>query len=216
MLQSIVRFITKGKLSFRRDGWSMSPRGLLMCLAMTLAMSATACGTGGAPARGRPQDAASAQISLAAYQLGPGDQLRISVFGEGDLTGQFVVSPQGVVAFPLIGDVPAVGLTVEAFTRRLEERLASGFVRQPKANVEVVNYRPFFILGEVGKPGTYPYASTMTVMNAVATAGGFTYRADTRRVYIKHGSELAEREYRLTSATMVQPGDTVRIAERRF
>jgi polysaccharide export outer membrane protein len=137
------------------------------------------------------------------------------VFGEADLTGQFVVGSQGSVAYPLVGEVQAAGLTLQEFTDQLRRKLTS-FIRQPIVSVEVTNYRPFFILGEVSRPGTYPYAARLTVQNAVATAGGFTYRANQRRVFIKHADEEVEREYELTTTTPVLPGDTVRIPERRF
>lgn len=149
------------------------------------------------------------------YRLGPQDQLRITVFNEPGLTGPFVVGSNGAVAYPLVGDVRAAGLTVPEFTEALRQAL-SQYVRAPNVSVEVANYRPFFILGEVQRPGTYPYSVNLTVMNAVATAGGFTYRANRGRVYIRHASENEERSYPLTVTTPVMPGDTVRIGERLF
>jgi polysaccharide biosynthesis/export protein len=162
-----------------------------------------------------PGDPGSAAISLTEYRLGPGDRLRISVFGEPNLTGEFVVAPNGEVSYPLVGAFRAQDKTVTEFTDGLRVGLQR-YVLQPNISVEIMNYRPFYILGEVGTPGTYPYSAGLTVMNAVATAGGFGYRADTRRVFIKHVNDLGEREYRLTSSTPVLPGDTVRIPERRF
>src|SRR5262249_53756901 len=149
------------------------------------------------------------------YKLGPADQLRVTVFNEPGLTGQFVIGSQGTVAYPLVGDIRAAGLTVAEFTEALRTAL-SQYVRSPSVSVEVANYRPFFILGEVTRPGTYPYSIELTVLNAVATAGGFTYRANQRRVFIRHASESGERSYPLTPSTPVMPGDTVRIGERIF
>jgi polysaccharide export outer membrane protein len=149
------------------------------------------------------------------YRLGPGDQLRITVFNEADLTGQFVVGSQGAISYPLVGDVRAAGLTIPEFTEGLRQALLQ-YIRQPNVSVEVANYRPFFILGEVQRPGTYPYSANLTVLNAVATAGGFTYRANRGRVYIRHASEQEEHAYPITIATPVLPGDTVRIGERLF
>lgn len=170
------------------------------------------CG-GGAAIAGA--EAELPQVMVSDYRLGPGDRLRVNVFGEPDLTGEFVVAANGVVSYPLIGDHEAEGKTLAEFTDSLRTALQR-FVLQPNISVEVMNYRPFFILGEVQSPGTYPYAAGLNVMNAVATAGGFSYRADTRRVFIKHANEIAERQYALTSTTPVLPGDTVRIPERRF
>lgn len=149
------------------------------------------------------------------YRLGPGDQLRITVFNEADLTGQFTVGSQGSISYPLVGDVRAAGLTIPEFTSNLRQALLQ-YIRQPNVSVQVENYRPFFILGEVQRPGTYPYSANLTVLNAVATAGGFTYRANQGRVFIRHANEQEEHSYPLTIATPVLPGDTVRIGERLF
>jgi polysaccharide export outer membrane protein len=149
------------------------------------------------------------------YRLGPGDQLRITVFNETDLTGQYVVGSQGTISYPLVGEIQAAGLTVPEFSLNLQTSLQD-FLRQPNVSVEVANYRPFFILGEVQRPGTYPYSASLTVLNAVATAGGFTYRANRGRVFIRHANETEEHSYPLTIATPVLPGDTVRIGERLF
>lgn len=149
------------------------------------------------------------------YQLGPGDQIRITVFNEPDLTGSFVVGSQGTISYPLVGSIRASGMTQGEFATALQTAL-SEYVRQPNVSVEVANYRPFFILGEVTRPGTYPYSANLTVPNAVATAGGFTYRANRGRVFIRHANENVERSYPLTVATPVLPGDTVRIGERLF
>ncbi|MGD9814199.1 MAG: polysaccharide biosynthesis/export family protein [Hyphomonadaceae bacterium] len=149
------------------------------------------------------------------YRLGPGDQLRITVFNEPDLTGQYLVGSQGSIAYPLVGDVRAAGLTLEEFTQALQTALQA-YIRTPNVSVEVANYRPFFILGEVQRPGTYPYSANLTVLNAVATAGGFTYRANRNRVYIRHANSQEEEVVPLTIATPVLPGDTIRIGERLF
>lgn len=150
------------------------------------------------------------------YRLGPGDVVRIAVFGEERLSGQFQVGATGAIAYPLVGDVPAQGKTIPEFVSSLTQVLQEGYMREPRITVEVVTYRPFYLMGEIGSPGTYPYTPGMTVINAIAAAGGFTYRATTRRVFIKHSDEPSEREYRLTGTTLVRPGDTVRIPERRF
>jgi polysaccharide export outer membrane protein len=164
-----------------------------------------------------PQPSAPAPSSVSEdYRLGPGDKLHITTFGETDLTGDFEVGTAGTVAFPLVGDVAAAGLTVPEFVDKLQTALSSGYLKDPRVNVEVLTYRPFYILGEVTKPGEYPYTNGLTVLNAVATANGFTYRANTKRVFIKHAKQDHEESYPLTSTTPVRPGDTVRIAERVF
>lgn len=168
-------------------------------------------------AAGAPQSSDAATISDLDYKLGAGDKVRIIVFGESDLTGEFYVpGGSGTISFPLIGDVTASGLTVGQLQQQIEAKLRDGYLKDPRVSIEVLNYRPFFILGEVTKPGQYPYTNGLTVLNAVATANGFTYRADTHHVYIKHAAEPSEHEYPLTSATPVEPGDTIRIRERFF
>jgi polysaccharide export outer membrane protein len=148
--------------------------------------------------------------------LGAGDRIRVSVYGEAQLSGEFFVSPQGSVAYPLIGDVHAAGRTLPQFSDDIAKRLKEGYVNEPRISVEVLNYRPFYILGEVTRPGTYPFSSDMTVMNAVATAGGFTYRANRGSVFIKRLGRAKEEKIKLRPDTMVEPGDTVRIGERIF
>lgn len=183
-------------------------RGFFSTLAFAGALALAACAT--------PVQAQSDQSApQAEYRLGPGDQLRVTVFNEQELTGLYQVGSQGMISYPLVGDVQAAGLTVTEFTTALQTALLQ-YVRAPNVSVEVANYRPFFILGEVQRPGTYPYSANLTVFNAVATAGGFTYRANRNRVFIRHANEADEHAYRIDSATPVLPGDTVRIGERLF
>jgi polysaccharide export outer membrane protein len=153
---------------------------------------------------------------VAAYRLGAGDKIRVITFGEDSLTGEFQVAGSGKVSFPLIGEVQAAGLTVPEFQRGVESALKEGYLKEPRVSVEVLNYRPFYILGEVNKPGEYPYTNGLTVMNAVATAEGFTYRANMKKVFIKRADSEKEESFPLTGTTPVAPGDTIRIAERFF
>jgi protein involved in polysaccharide export with SLBB domain len=150
------------------------------------------------------------------YKLGPGDKLRIITFDEPQLTGEFLVDSTGTVSLPLIGEVPANGRTVGEVQGDIVGRLKDGFIKEPSVSIEVLTFRPFYILGEVNKPGEYPYTSDLTVMNAVATAGGFTYRANEHRVLIKHQGESTEERVILTPTTKVRPGDTIRVVERYF
>lgn len=150
------------------------------------------------------------------YQLGSGDRIRLSVFGESELSGEYVVSGAGILSIPLAGDINARGQTITEVQRAVELALRQGFILNPQVSAEVLTYRPFYVLGEVNRPGTYPYAVGLTVLNAVATAGGFTYRGDTRRVFIRRDGNLNEEAFALSSSLQVAPGDTIRIGERRF
>jgi len=150
------------------------------------------------------------------YRLGPADKVRVNVFGEEALTGEFLVGRSGKISLPLIGEVQAAGLTISELQESIALALRQGYINEPRVNAEVLNYRPFYILGEVNTPGEYPYTNNLTVLNAVATSGGFTYRADTRRVYIKRADGIGEVAFPLSTATQVAPGDTIRIGERFF
>ncbi len=159
--------------------------------------------------------AAAVSSSGLDYTLGSGDKLRVIVFGEQDLSGEFDVTGTGKVSLPLIGQVQATGLTLNQFEDEIANKLKEGYLTSPKVSVEVLNYRPFYIIGEVDKPGEYPYTNGMSVLNAVAVAGGFTYRARQDQVFITRGGD-AEREMAAGQTVPVLPGDIVRIPERFF
>jgi polysaccharide export outer membrane protein len=159
-------------------------------------------------------DAPMAAAASDSYHLGPGDRVRITVFGEADLTGEYDIATDGALTFPLVGEVPAMGLTAEELSEEIALRLRRGYMREPRVVSSVISYRPFYILGEVENPGTYPYAANLDVMRAVAIAGGFTYRANRRRVFIRRAGQSGEEALSLRGTVYVQPGDVVRIGER--
>ena len=156
------------------------------------------------------------QGAIGAYTLGNGDQLRITVFGQPDLSGQFEVDGTGAISLPLVGQVQALGLTTPELEKRIVGMLEGDYILNPRVSAEVINYRPFYILGEVNRPGEYPFTSGLTVLNAVAASGGFTYRANKKVVYIKSVDSSEEQAFELTTSTVVRPGDTLRIGERIF
>ena len=151
-----------------------------------------------------------------AYKLDTGDKVKVTVYGEDDLSGEFDVDGSGNVRLPLIGQVRAAGLSLHEFEGAVEAKLANGYLVNPKVSAEVSNYRPFTILGEVNKPGEYPFENGMTVLNAVALGGGYTYRADQNNVYIRRKGSQKEIELPADDRTLVFPGDTVRVDERIF
>jgi len=152
------------------------------------------------------------------YRLGPGDELRIITFGgDQQLTGEFRVDASGDIELPLVGNIHAQGLT----PHELAAATAGALKREklylnPSVSAEVVSYRPFFILGEVAKPGQYPYQPGMTVVTAVAVAGGFTYRAVDDAFSIVRGVDGKYLEGRAARQTLVEPGDVITVYERRF
>lgn len=152
-----------------------------------------------------------------AYRLGAGDQVRIITFSDEQLTGEFRVGDGGAIALPLLGPVKAEGLTTAQLESEVAKALRSrNLYKDPSVAVEVIAYRPVFILGEVTRPGQYPYQPGMTVVTTVAVAGGYTYRAVEDRASIvrtingKAVEGLAERE------TFVRPGDVITVYERMF
>jgi protein involved in polysaccharide export with SLBB domain len=158
--------------------------------------------------------ASATEAGTAEYRLGPGDRVKVTVFGEDDLSGEFEVDGSGRVSMPLIGAAQSGGLTVRELEARLSDRLREYLVA-PKLAIEVLNYRPFYILGEVESPGSYPYRAGMTVLNAVVMAGGYTYRADEEDITIQRGGSATDAAA-ATPEAEVLPGDVIRVEERFF
>jgi len=195
---------------------------LLLPVAAAFPLGLAACAqVADKPTLTAPPAAQAAPVSGAPdtkYALGSGDKLRITVFGEEKLTGEYAVSSTGMVSFPLIGDVPVTGKSLTDVQDIIRERLAAGYLNDPRVAIEVLEYRTFYILGEVNKPGEYPYRTNLTLEQAVATAGGFTYRANRKRFVIAHGNGTPETSLRRNEVSQIkiEPGDTVRILERFF
>ena len=151
------------------------------------------------------------------YKLGPGDTVRILTFGEQDLSGEFRVNDSGRIAVPLLDSVPASGKTADELASQITSALKSkDLYKNPKVTVEVTAYRPFFVLGEVNKPGQYPYQPGMTVVTAAAVAGGFTYRAVTGQFSIVRTTDGKAMEGKAERQTFLQPGDVMTVFERFF
>jgi polysaccharide export outer membrane protein len=152
----------------------------------------------------------------AIYLLGAGDSLRITVFGEADLSGTFKISDNGALVMPLVGQVKAQGLSIPELQKKLVSQLNVKAVKSPDVTIQIEEYRPFFILGEVKNPGSYPYVPEMTVLTAVAIAGGFTFRASQDEVSVTRKRNGAPLEARATRESPVLPGDVVYVFERHF
>ncbi len=151
------------------------------------------------------------------YRLGIDDQIRVITLGEEQVTGQFRVNDRGNVAIPMIGAVPAANLTTAELEDRIEQRLKEKKVLlDPSVSVELLGYRPIFILGEVSKPGQYPYQPGMTVLTGVAVAGGFTYRAQQDQAGILRKIDGQSVEGRVPLGADVLPGDVITVFPRYF
>jgi polysaccharide export outer membrane protein len=170
-----------------------------------------ACASPGADLRPLPQGTAGE------YRLDTGDQIRLTVFGDPRLSGEFRVNDAGNIAVPLAGSVKAVGLTSSELERSVAETLRrNGIVRQPDVAVEITSYRPVFVLGEVRTPGQLAYQPGMTVLTLIARSGGFTYRAQEEFVGITRIRDGVATEGKAIRQTIIEPGDVVQVFERRF
>lgn len=180
-------------------GWAAGATGALLVL--------SACGGGSGGAQLPIADESSE------YRLSSGDRLRVTVFGEETLSGEFEIDGVGAFSIPLVGTISAQDSTVRDLESAIARRLEQGYLRDPRVSVEVLNYRPFYIFGEVNKPGSYPYRAGLTLINAVAVAGGYTYRANENNMIIgRNGVDYAAG----SPQTPVQPGDVIRVNERFF
>jgi protein involved in polysaccharide export with SLBB domain len=148
----------------------------------------------------------------ASYRLRPGDKLSLVVFGVKDLSGEIQIAAEGTIALPLVDNVKAAGLTVAELTDAVREKLMAGYLRDPKVTIQIVNYRPCYILGEVRTPGGYPFVPGMTVTNAVALAGGYTPRAYKDLYRVTRGGA----SFRADDTTKLLPDDVVSVSERYF
>jgi polysaccharide export outer membrane protein len=161
--------------------------------------------------------AEAASVPVREFRLGSGDKIRVVVFGADKLGGEYTVELDGSVSLPLIGVVPASGGSLADLQGRIATRLRQEkLVDDPQVSVELLETRPFYILGEVEKPGEYPYRAGLNVISAVATAGGFKYRADQDYIYLRRAGEQQEAKVPMASAAPVYPGDIVRVPGRFF
>lgn len=186
---------------------------------VVLAVATAGCG-GAAPTRKAPDSISDAAMDSGvhtSYRLGAGDRLRVTVYGQPELTGEYAVPGNGQLSFPLVGQIDAAGKTAAEVQKELYGKLSPDYLKNPSINVEVLNYRPFYIIGEVKQPGSYAYVSDMTVLNAVALAGGFTYRAREDAFVLRRRDGSAARDVLQADAdTPVLPGDIITVRERYF
>jgi polysaccharide export outer membrane protein len=166
-----------------------------------------------APPQASPSMGASTSEdgTLPDYTLSSNDKLKITVFGEEDLSGQFVVDASGNISMPLIGEVRAAGTSLRVLQRNIEAKLRAGYLVDPRVSAEMLNFRPFYVLGEVTRPGEYPYAAGLTLLNAIAQAGGFTPLANTSELGIRRDKAADEDRIVVRAGQPILPGDTIRV-----
>lgn len=182
------------------------------CLILLL----SGCSAASGPVVSTGERYAVTEVGAENYRLNAGDKIKVNVFNEETLSGEFSVGSEGTVSLPLIGEIVAKDKSAQQLANEVQALLADGYLREPKVSIEVSAYRPFFILGEVKSPGQYPYAGGMTVMNAIATAQGFTPRAERKVAFIRRAGAASEIAMKLTPDLRVYPGDTIRLGERYF
>ncbi len=151
------------------------------------------------------------------YLLEPGNRVRLIVFNEAALSGDFTLDPNGNLSLTLLGNIPASGITAKALAARIENILKKdGYLQNPKAAVEVQTFRPFYVLGEVRQSGEFPYTTGMTVLSAIAKAGGYDYRAWEGEVVLTRSFGGEQKEFRAVENTPILPGDIVKVLQRRI
>lgn len=150
------------------------------------------------------------------YRLGAGDKVRVTVYNEEDLSGEFQVDGSGYVRLPLVGQVKAAGHTARQLEGDVAGALSDGYLKSPRVAVEVTTYRPFYIIGQVNRPGQYPYTSNMSALDAVGVAGGFTDHAVESTLHIRHEGEVKELDVPADETVKIRPGDVVRVDQTAF
>jgi polysaccharide export outer membrane protein len=202
-------FIHGGTLLFRS----------IICLLFAVVLA-------GCSATGQPQSESAALASYARtvpirgsdgpYHLGPGDRIHIRAYDDTNLTGDYEVNSAGYVSVPLIGQIKAAGLTTRQLEQSIIGRMKGRIAQDPKINVEISTYASFYIFGEVKKAGVYPFQPGLTVADAVATAGGLTYRANEDSIVVQHAGSKTQQVVPLSVPVKIYPGDNIRVGERIF
>ncbi|NNJ64982.1 MAG: polysaccharide export protein, partial [Xanthomonadales bacterium] len=142
--------------------------------------------------------------------------IQVIVSGHEDLSGEFVIDGDGQFYMPLIDDVDAAGLNPAELEALIVEALKPDYLVNPRVNIQVLKYRPYYLMGEVLSTGAFPYLSGMSYLKAIAIAGGFSYRAKQDHVYVIRADDESLEEIKLPMSEKVQPGDIIRVAERLF
>ncbi len=164
----------------------------------------------------RPPPAAFHKAITQPYALGAGDRVRVTVFEQEGLTNTYSVDQAGYIAFPLVGNLPARGQTAQQLEKQIADKLRGGYIRDPDVSVEIDRYRPIFVMGEVGAAGQYSYVPGLTAQKAIATAGGFTPRANQNDIDVTRDINGKVMTGRVPSSDPLLPGDTIYVRERFF
>jgi protein involved in polysaccharide export with SLBB domain len=187
---------------------------VLVCNTLfAVALLVSGC-AGGSISEAEKQSLAAA--STAAPKLEPGDKIRVTVFGESQLSGDYQLDQSGQISLPLAGTVTAQGLTQSELEQALAKKFRSEYLKNPKVTVTIATLQPYYMMGEVSKPGEFPYRSGLNVLTALAVAGGPTYRASRSTIQIQRRGETSMRDYPISASVPVLPGDVIKVPERYF
>lgn len=148
------------------------------------------------------------------YTLSTGDEIKILVYGERELTLQIKLDDDGIISYPFLGDILIKGLSLGEVESKIKKGLQDGYLREPNVNVSIINYRPFFVNGQVKKPGAFPFQPGMTVHHAITIAGGFTERASESSIYVIH--KKTTKKLKTNKDDTLKPGDTISVEESFF
>jgi polysaccharide biosynthesis/export protein len=157
-----------------------------------------------------------AAAATTAPKLQPGDKIRVTVYGENQLSGEYQLDQVGQISLPLAGTIEAQGLTQVELEQALVKKFRSEYLKNPKVTVTIATLQPYYVMGEVEKPGEFTYKSGLNVLTALAIAGGPTYRASRSTVQIQRRGEASMRDYPISVSVPVLPGDVIKVPERYF
>lgn len=189
-------------------------RALTLAASVAALVAVSGCSGASLPSEMAPMTAPNPTET---HLLEPGNKVRVTVFGQDNLSGEYLLDPGGMLSLPLIGSLSATGKTSLGLARQIEESLKKGgYLQEPRVAVDMLSLRPFYVLGEVRQPGEFTYSPGMTVLSAIARAGGYDYRAREGDMVLVRLVNGQQREYHAVELTPLLPGDIVKVLERKF
>ena len=189
-------------------------REFLVCSALfAVAILVSGCSAG---TLSEAETKSLAAVATGPAKLQPGDKITVYVYGEDKLSGEYQLNQSGQISLPLAGTIEAKGLTQSELEQALAKKFRSEYLKQPKVTVTIASLQPYYVMGEVEKPGEFAYKSGLNVLTALAIAGGPTYRASRSTVQIQRRGETSMREYPISASVPILPGDVVKVPERYF
>lgn len=194
--------------------WRVICRLSILLASLASLLTVTGCNSAGSSHFAAYQDTAASHAINRPYTLHTNDQLHVQVYNEQTITGDYTVDSTGYMSIPVAGRVKAAGLTVDQLERRVAAQLNGAILKDARVNIQIATYAPFYIRGQVKKPGEFAYKPGLTVADAVALAGGYSYRADESRILVRPTGSNAELTRQTDANPPVSPGDNITVPER--